>query len=536
MPIHASDEGYPSHHSHPAAELGRRRFLRNTGLFSLAIVGGASAEGIRGQSAAAASVTDYATQAAYDACYKDLVYSVVTDNDGGYIAWNNGYILKSYMTMYHAFGDLKYLHDLVGDFNSILNYRDSERGVTDYLGRSLPTWRTGYGNATGTVDVVDASNKKLFTLRIGLYGSTTTHGTAVVKAGSAAGLFTITSTNHNGTSQDVYADLSLDAGSPNYVVTRLHNANPSVTKTTAVDLRTPGVTYGQPSFKTYNYKSEWLTVPIDLGMILTPIADFVATVYSTPALQARFGAKADEYLDAVLGALTALDGRWQQNSAGEEWYQSDPNGVTALSGADLPHNQNLAMASVYIHLFKATGNTAYSDRAGRLLTRFRNALNHEAARDLYTWTYFDEDGLGYTGWTHEQNISSRIRYSNGYTAWEDIGHALVELEAAILGQQNGIVFTTADLTRLGNTFIHKIALQVTVECPPAPNRVQKTRFYVNGGTKCAAWADTIVGGWTQLAPWKPEVFTFARDLYNSQTVAIHPLHIYTIACLAAAGA
>jgi hypothetical protein len=61
------------------------------------------------------------------------------DDDGTY-AWAESYLLMALLTMYEATKDTAYLTTFADQADAVLATRDSERGIVDYLGRSLPTW------------------------------------------------------------------------------------------------------------------------------------------------------------------------------------------------------------------------------------------------------------------------------------------------------------------------------------------------------------------------------------------------------------
>lgn len=72
-------------------------------------------------------------------------------NEWGRLSWLESNILISYVLMYRAHRDPYYLDKFLSHGDRVLANRDSERGVTDYLGRSLPAWR----NFNVTVDNVE---------------------------------------------------------------------------------------------------------------------------------------------------------------------------------------------------------------------------------------------------------------------------------------------------------------------------------------------------------------------------------------------
>jgi hypothetical protein len=63
------------------------------------------------------------------------------NNDSGFLAFREAYVMQSYLLMYERYKDTKYLDKFVLHADSVLNQRDSVRKVTDYRGLSLPAWR-----------------------------------------------------------------------------------------------------------------------------------------------------------------------------------------------------------------------------------------------------------------------------------------------------------------------------------------------------------------------------------------------------------
>lgn len=63
------------------------------------------------------------------------------NNDSGFLAFRQAYVLQSYLLMYETYKDTYYLDKFIDHADSVLKQRDSVRKVTDYRGLSLPAWR-----------------------------------------------------------------------------------------------------------------------------------------------------------------------------------------------------------------------------------------------------------------------------------------------------------------------------------------------------------------------------------------------------------
>src|SRR5687768_4926226 len=90
-----------------------------------------------------------------------------TNRDGrsGMLAWSQSYVLLGLVRMYETYGDTYYLDRLVDNVDQVLAVRDSERGVTDYRGLSLPAWRADHPYTTGYATLADSNGQPLLDLR-----------------------------------------------------------------------------------------------------------------------------------------------------------------------------------------------------------------------------------------------------------------------------------------------------------------------------------------------------------------------------------
>lgn len=63
------------------------------------------------------------------------------NNESGYLAFREAYVLQAYLLMYETYRDTVYLDKFVQHADNVLRMRDNIRQVTDYRGLSLPAWR-----------------------------------------------------------------------------------------------------------------------------------------------------------------------------------------------------------------------------------------------------------------------------------------------------------------------------------------------------------------------------------------------------------
>lgn len=507
----------------------RRKFLQNLGILSLA----SSAAGIGLELSprlAYADARDYTTKETFDWMTDALTgLNRPPHNESGGWSWHWAQVMLSYLPMYLAYGDTSYLDKLIAEADVALATRDTERGVSDYLGRSLPWWRTGNHYMTGAVRVPATDGSPLLKMQIGLKGNATgAAGTVNIRTGSAPDLYTITSVDFTGNKVDEFVNVSLDPHSADYVVPRLYWSAPNITKTTAVDLRPSPNAPSSLQLGTYNYRSEYMPSLVDTGVIMTPLAWFAAIIKNSPRLRRSYDTKANEYIAAVESALAGHESEWRQNTSGEGWYAIDPGAPSVASGADWPHNQNLAVAHAYTHLATATRNVAHRTRARQLLQRFKNDLAVQG--NSYVWNYWCSSDLGYIGWNRADHVSDRIPYWGPYHSAEDTSHAYIDVIAATEGHFNGLVFTGADMAKFAATYTDNL-LTTDADGNPA------VRGNVYGTGNAVESYNTRTGVWSVFAEWDPDILPHLVQILNHEQYLGSPNYqLMSVAYVVAASA
>jgi len=445
-------------------------------------------------------------KADYDAMALALASRTRAANDeGGSWSWGWSQLLLSYLPMFERYGDLTYLDLFIADADRLLAARDSTRGVTDYLGRSLPWWRTGGRYATGAATIPTAQGQ--VQLRIGVKGNSAgVAGTAVVSP-TSDGRFDLTVVDQTGNKTDTFTGLSLDRTSADYVVDRLYWAEPNVTKTTVKDLRTTPSPDDTLTAGTHTLVSEWYVSLVGTGVLTTPLARFARTVRQTPGLSSTYRDAADRYLTAALDAVACHEPEWD----GHGTYRMDVDGPSISPGADWPHNQNLAIATTFLHVAEATTDRTTAARAKlracQLLRRFRSDL--ELQGSAYVWSYWCRSDLGYRGWTREDQVSARIPYWKPYQSREDSSHAYLDILAMAEGHRVAQAFTATEMQRFANTFADTVA---TTDAAGGPI----TYDYLGRVGGLGAY-DSRAGAWALVAPWRSEILPFLDDLFRARS-------------------
>ncbi|NEE02299.1 hypothetical protein [Phytoactinopolyspora halotolerans] len=499
---------------------GRRRLLQ-----AGAVLGIGTATGLLTTAPARAETRDYALRATYDWAeayfteHGDAQPDVPNENRGS-LAWGQSYILRSYITMYEAFGDTRYLDLLCRNIDAILSIRDSERGVTDWRGESLPVWRGGYPYTGGEVDVPGPNGAPSLRLRT---AQAYADGVTADVAHESADRFAVTITDTRINRSDTFANLTMDATSPDFAVTRIRDASPTVTRATAVDLRgdnSPAL----PQAGTYTMSSHYVTFSVHTGMITAPIAEFCRIVRKTPSLMPRYGAKAATYLRAVRDAVACHDHEWRQNDQGEGWYIWEKGTPLAFDGCEMPHNQFVALATAQAHLGALVDDGPYRDRAVRMLTTFRNDLR--TLRNSYIWNYWWTKGHVYNGYSQDDDVSEWTPAYNGARQIEDGSHGAISVEAALAGYRLGMVFDETDMRRFAATYADNMLAY--------GDDGQAHVWYRVDGTANLGLQDLQAPRWVNLARWDERIFDHAREIFNrEQPEPIFGSYLLSTAFLAA---
>jgi hypothetical protein len=178
----------------------------------------------------------------------------------------------------------------------------------------------------------------------------------------------------------------------------------------------------------------WL---VHAGNFLFPVTRWAYLVKQEPELNRIYGEKADAYLAEaaeILAAFEALD--WREGpGAGEGRFVGNPN----ASGGDLPHNMMHAAGRVYIHLWLATGEERFREKAEKMASFWKNRLVLRG--DRYEW-----------------------KYATYHPRLEDVSHGSMSVDFAVHAHRAGIVFDEIDLARFSATLTH-ITVRGTASSP-----------------------------------------------------------------------
>lgn len=150
------------------------------------------------------------------------------------------------------------------------------------------------------------------------------------------------------------------------------------------------------------------------------------------------GRTADRFVALAEEALGKYDSLYRSYpEAGEGQYVLEagfpaPYVMDHQGEAPLPLNMDSAAGRLHVWLWRLTGREHHRRRAQALGRRLRNNLVMEDGR--YVWEYFAEDG--------------DALFSN---SWSTIGHAAIDVQFAVLLEEEDLVFVETDLTAFART-------------------------------------------------------------------------------------
>ena len=236
--------------------------------------------------------------------------------------------------------------------------------------------------------------------------------------------------------------------------------------------------------KHYQPNDEPYCYVVHSGMIAYPMAEFARLVAASGLGEelARdgltFADKASQYTAAAIETVAYHDDQW--NDAGYYVFRPDA-AFLGYPGADLPLNQSNALGRLLLVLSELTGEAAYLDKATKLAQRFRDQISTGPFGEAL-WNY----------------------WGGSYSApGEDISHAALNVDFAMLSADYGVVFDAGDRERFAQTFHQR----VYVDDHTMSNQL-------GGGASNDPSYRPQVGRWLRLSTTRAAVYTSVRDLYD----------------------
>jgi hypothetical protein len=185
---------------------------------------------------------------------------------------------------------------------------------------------------------------------------------------------------------------------------------------------------------------------------------FAEMVLKDPALKARYGEKANTYVELstrIMWEKWNKRGCYYEDAAGWGSYSTHGRSIDIKSGKWVerpgtmmtqPLNKSADAAMVLLRLWRITGKTEYRDRVERIFGR---------AKMLF-WHYPDEDRISWSYWTPHARYDIEGKAPRHWVGVHSkrSGYQAGEVEMFVELYDSGLVFDRADIERLVRTNLY----------------------------------------------------------------------------------
>ncbi|OYN89533.1 hypothetical protein [Parenemella sanctibonifatiensis] len=467
------------------------RMRRRTLLAGLATAPAATLGGISGGTAHAQTIDD---RERFDSAYAASPPRDDLNNETGGLAWGTSYLMNALVRMYEATCDPSYVQELARVGRNVLAQRDSDRGVTDYLGRSGPVWRTA-GNYTAAVaEIPDAAGMP--TLDVRYSGPRSSEATVdVAVAGDSFSLVL----HHPLHDSNTLEGLSLDQASPDFVEDRVHSeAYGAGARWTAV---VRGGAAALPEAGAFPFRALYYAFAVHTGQISYPLAAFARLVLTNPALSGH-QRTAQEFAAAAREAVAFHDEEWRESGADRGDYVWPVGAPLNFDGTIQPFNQSHGLGQTIAELQRIEPTAEYANKVGRMVRSWRN--DRVLLGDAAVWSYWPTYSEVYRGWARGEVESTYTPSYGATTSAEDLSHAAITIEFLRAAQQAGVEATEGDLASLAATYREFVVRDT-----------DHVWGRVDGSAEATASQVSQIGRWLPLAAQGSNLESHIRAVYLS---------------------
>ena len=236
------------------------------------------------------------------------------------------------------------------------------------------------------------------------------------------------------------------------------------------------------------------------AMLLRPVVLVAQEILKTPALETKWGAKADEYVKFAENIFRKWDSRdcWRTVKDGGLWVV--PNfGIDRqtrkwsvgfegrkTTGFSNPDNKQNHIARWLTALYDATGKEVYRERAEKWFQLMKLRMKTRDDGKYFVWNYWEPAGP----WDYKTDGSPKHWigvHPNG-------GYYEIDVEGIVDAFEHRLVFTRNDISRLIATNRDFMWNQ----------NMEGARFQrIDGGAMDARWKNSPGVLWTALIPYDP---------------------------------
>lgn len=193
------------------------------------------------------------------------------------------------------------------------------------------------------------------------------------------------------------------------------------------------------------------------AMALRPIVLMSADILKTPTLKAKYGEKAQSYIDLAERIFTKWDSRgaWRDTEEGGGVPIVLPFGIDQKTGGwtdgykdrhylhvgfSYPDNKANLIGMWLLAMYDATGKPIYREHAEKWFRVMKSRMKQKADGTFEIWSYWSPAGP----WDYK----SFWRPKHWVGVHPNPGYYSVDVEAIVTAYQHGVVFTMDDIRRL----------------------------------------------------------------------------------------
>lgn len=234
------------------------------------------------------------------------------------------------------------------------------------------------------------------------------------------------------------------------------------------------------------------------AMAFRPVVLMAVTIRKTPALRAKYGGKADEYVDLAERLFEKWDSRgcWREVEPGGIWVIA-PFGIDPKTnqwtegyarrksdGFSHPANKENHIAQWLLAMYDVTKKPVYRERARKWFEQMASRMKTREDGKYYVWNYWDPTGP----WDRKPDGSPNhwvgVHPNGGYYG--------IDVESIVNAYEHGVVFTRKEIDRLIATnrdFMWN-------------HQVEGAKFQrIDGGPVDPRWKNNPGVLWTALTPY-----------------------------------
>ena len=395
--------------------------------------------------------------------------------DSGSLGWGEGAILQDYADLWEVTGDSYWLGKIRDHFERIMANTTDPDG-DGFLSWQTTTYSTAVAYAERLLNVSDAQIEPAFqrNSRAGEFPLATGH-VYLIEFQESAEVFRVTDWD----TREVIADgLVYESGAP-------------ITAIAPFRLTISGEPHQGDRFLVRTIAPEPIEFTVHQGMFIYPVALFIEAVKRDPALQAEFGAAADEFLAFINRHVFEKNERdWLELGEAGGAYRFEPKITDRFPNRVMPHNQYGALARAWLVLADVAGaHPLMADRAEKMVRFFRGSLVLDEEHDAWAWRYWDWVAFG----------------EPGASGWEDTSHGHIDVSLAVEAARRGVVFTDEDMRRMANTWL-AVMWNGDTEKPLMAARVADSTDYKHS---------PVTRDWVLLSQWDRRAYDLALGAWQA---------------------